>query len=355
MPKNIIKFREIFEDLGVGIAVVNDKGYPVYCNKYLCNLLQYEEKELLNKNFEEFTHKEDIDIDKTLYSDLINNKITYYNLEKRYITKFNEIIWAKLSVSIYNKQLNYSLAIVQDITKEKNQLKKLKSLNSELEEFAYLTSHDLREPFNNIANLTELFMNEYKSLFDQYDDAKFYMDFINKASIRGRAVIEDLLDYSRVKGSKKELEIINLNSLTENIIEDYYTIINEKDVEIFFNFDINLVNVRKGEFNSLFKNLISNAIKFSSNRRKNKIEISNEFLDSFILFKFKDTGIGIDKKHHDKIFKIFKRLHNRDDFEGTGIGLALCQKIIQTHGGDIWVDSKEGEGSTFYFTIPITY
>ncbi len=232
----------------------------------------------------------------------------------------------------------------------------LEAKNKELEQFAYIASHDLQEPLNTISSFIGLIAEDYGDSFDEV--GKESLAFISDASKRMKNLIDALLEYSRL-GRSREYKNVDCNIVLQELQDDLKKIIEETNANI----TIGKLPVVKGseiELRLLFQNLISNAIKFRDAKTIPKIDISctkrgnsKEKVNSFWQFSVKDNGIGIPEEHKERIFAIFQRLHSRDQYQGTGIGLAHCKKIVESHGGEIWLESKEGKGSTFHFTIPV--
>ncbi len=221
--------------------------------------------------------------------------------------------------------------------------------NKELGQYAYIASHDLQEPLRTISNFTGLLQKQYKGKLDQ--DGDNYLDIISSAADRMRTLIKEVLDYS-VLGHDKRIAVMDCNALMQEVLENMSTSIKESSAEI----RIKPLPVLNGfsELKMVFQNLISNAIKFRKPDTPVIITVSARASEKEWLFSIKDNGIGIEDAYHERIFAIFRKLHSRKLYEGTGIGLAHCKKIIDFHGGKIWVESQLGHGSTFYFTIPIT-
>jgi light-regulated signal transduction histidine kinase (bacteriophytochrome) len=225
---------------------------------------------------------------------------------------------------------------------------KLLSSNKEIEQFAYIASHDLQEPLRTISNYTGLFQKRFKGKLGE--EADKHLDFIAGATRRMQSLIRDLLDYSRIEVEKNKIAV-NCDLLIADILSDMTLLITESKAQISAT-HLPVISGYLSGLKSLFQNLITNAIKFRKKNASPIITITAEVKSNEWAFAIKDDGIGIDKLFYNKLFVIFQRLHNKDEYSGTGIGLAQCKKIVDLHGGRIWVESELEKGSTFYFTIP---
>lgn len=237
------------------------------------------------------------------------------------------------------QQLNTSLEI---------RARELLESNAELERFAYVASHDLQEPLRMVSSFLQLLEKRYKDKLDQ--KAHEYIAYAVDGAERMKRLILDLLEYSRVNSSISEKEDVDVNRIIDDLRITYKNVLKETDGTIS-NEQLPLVRGNKTQILQLFQNLIGNAFKYRSNNPP-VINISYEEDNNAYKFAVTDNGLGIDSKFFDKIFIIFQRLHNREQYSGTGIGLAICKKIIDKHGGEIGVTSTHGEGSSFYFTLP---
>ena len=247
------------------------------------------------------------------------------------------------------RKLNESLEqqVIERTSQLESSNKKLAFQLMELEQFAYITNHDLQEPLRTLTHFTQLITDDYSDKLDE--DGKKYIEFIHNAGFRMKELVMDLLEYSLL-GKEVALTLVDCNEIVGHVLADLEDSIGASRALI----TVQQLPVLPGfptELRLLFQNLIMNAIKFQKKDVAPVINISVESQETEWLFSVSDNGIGIDEKYNDKIFIIFQRLHNRSDYEGTGIGLAHCKKIVELHGGRIWVESKPGEGSSFRFTI----
>nr|WP_319374782.1 PAS domain S-box protein [uncultured Methanobacterium sp.] len=227
-------------------------------------------------------------------------------------------------------------------------LKQLKRSNAELEQFAYVASHDLQEPLRMITSFLQLLQRRYEHQLDS--DAHEFIQFAVDGATRMQEMVNDLLAYSRIERKTGKFEDVNTEDILKQIIFDSQLLIEENNADISYD-NLPVVRADYPQMVQVFQNLLSNSIKYN-NQKRPKIHISAEKRDNDWVFKVEDNGIGIDPKHGERVFKIFQRLHARDEYNGTGIGLAIVKRIIERHGGAIWYDSQPGQGATFYFNIP---
>lgn len=251
---------------------------------------------------------------------------------------FKDITERKLS-DIQLKDLNQSLQI---------QAKELATSNAELEQFAYVASHDLQEPLRMVTSFLTQIEKKYGTIID--DKGKQYIHFAVDGAKRMRQIILDLLDFSRIGRADDAYEQVDIGKIIADILALYRKKIEDKKASITIT-NMPVIQTLKVPIRQVFQNLISNSLKYQKTGESASVTISCESNNAFWEFAVKDNGIGIDPDYFEKIFIIFQRLHNKDEFSGTGMGLAVTKKIIENLGGRIWVESVEGEGSTFYFTI----
>jgi signal transduction histidine kinase len=224
----------------------------------------------------------------------------------------------------------------------------LQRSNAELEQFAYVASHDLQEPLRMVASFTQLLAKRYQGKLDQ--DADEFIGFAVDGANRMQMLINDLLAFSRVETRGKPLEPTDCEAVLSRTLANLAAMVQESGAVVTHD-PLPTVLADEMQMGQIFQNLLINALKFKGGETP-QVHIFAQRQGEEWLFGFRDNGIGIDPQHQERIFAIFQRLHRREDFPGTGLGLALCKKIAERHGGRIWVESEPGRGSTFYFTIP---
>ncbi|MFK7907808.1 MAG: ATP-binding protein [Chitinophagales bacterium] len=256
---------------------------------------------------------------------------------------------AWLFYSRYQEQTTMNKLLAQKNEEIQHQNNKLATSNRELEQFAYIASHDLKEPLRNIGGFTSLLERRYIEKGDE--DAKDFMRFISGSVNHMHKLLTDLLAYSRIGMQEDDhTELLDLNDIITQVSSNYQTIIKKHNVQIISS-NLPIIHANRIQMIQLFQNLVGNAIKFKSEKAP-EIHIHCAENTKEFTVSVKDNGIGMEQEYTDKIFVIFQRLHNRTKYEGTGIGLSICKKIVEQHHGKIWVESQSGEGSTFYFSIP---
>jgi light-regulated signal transduction histidine kinase (bacteriophytochrome) len=224
----------------------------------------------------------------------------------------------------------------------------LERSNRELELFAYVASHDLQEPLRMVASYTQLLARRYKDKLDA--DAQEFTAFAVDGAIRMQKLINDLLMYSRVGTKGKPFEPIEGEEILRAVLSNLKIAIQESGAIVSHD-PLPTIHGDPVQLIQVFQNLIGNAIKFRGSAPP-RVHVGVEKKERQWTFSVRDNGIGIDRQYFDRIFVIFQRLHTREEYPGTGIGLAVCKKIVERHGGRIWVESESGKGTTFFLTIP---
>jgi PAS domain S-box-containing protein len=357
LQESEFRYRQIVELAEEGIWVIDSNARTTYVNHAMARMLGYEELEMLGRRIFDFMDEQEQQLT-SLYMERRKQGISEKH-ESKLKSKDGKDVWTYISTSPVMDELGCMLsscALVYNITDRKEVEQQmlqitedLKRSNEELEQFAYVASHDLQEPLRAVTSYTQLFAQRYQGNLDAKADK--YINHIVDGASRMQQLINDLLAYSRLGTRAQEFEIADCNAAVEQSLCNLQIAIAEKQAVITK--DV-MPTVMGDEFQlvQLFQNLIGNAIKFC---REDVpiIHIAAIIQDDEWLFSVRDNGIGIDPEYADRIFIIFGRLHSRREYLGTGIGLAICKRIVERHGGRIWVESLPEQGATFYFTIPI--
>lgn len=355
---------KIFDELQQGVQVIDPDFRYIYLNEVVAthakstvnDLVGYEMEEKFpgiqnTKLFEKIrdcmTHSREANLKNEF--EFPDGSIGYFELRMERI-KEGVIIFSYDATEMVLEQINSKREKTALESELQEKLEELELKNEELKQFSYITSHDLQEPLRTLRGYVDIIQRNYKDSFD--DRGLKYLEFIMLSVDRMSDLINDLLEYSRL-GNQREKEEVDLNELLQEVLHLLEAAIASSGAKITMD-ELPIVYCNKTHLTQLFQNLLSNAIKFKKDFQSPVVHISSERKDGYWIFCIEDNGIGIPEKHHHKIFKVFQRLHNRQKFEGTGIGLAHCAKIIEMNEGKIWVESEPGSGSRFYFTIPCT-
>ena len=250
----------------------------------------------------------------------------------------------------------FFFGILRDITERKNaelaltlKADELARSNQELEQFAYVASHDLQEPLRMVSNYTQLLARRYKDKLDA--DANEFIECAVEGAQRMQALINDLLRLARVGARAKEFTEVPADRIARDAVANLAGTIAESGAEVVVD-PLPTLLCDASQLTQVFQNLIGNALKFRRAGTRPGVTVSARRGDGAWIVSVRDNGIGIERRHQERIFQMFQRLHARSDYPGTGIGLALCKKIVERHGGRVTVESEAGRGSTFSFSIP---
>jgi PAS domain S-box-containing protein len=296
-------------------------------------------------------HPDDRQMVDEAYSDSLHANRDNYEIEHRVVRPDGTIRYVHEKCEHHRDgsgKIIRSVGMVHDITEQRQAQEALKRSNQELEQFAYVASHDLQEPLRAIVGFLQLLQGRYANQIDE--TGRHFIERSVKAGHRMQTLIRELLTLSRVTTKGARFASTDLNPLVKDVLESLQPIIQEKNADICCAGLPNLT-IDAGQIQSLFQNLIVNAVRYNESP-KPVIEIGCRELDDVYHFFVKDNGIGISPKYYQRIFMVFQRLHTDREYPGTGLGLALCKKIVERHGGTIWVESQPKGGSTFYFTLP---
>jgi PAS domain S-box-containing protein len=350
-------FRLVTENALDIITILEADGTIRYESLSIETVLGYKRKGLIGKHYSELIHPDDLpDVMKT-FNQLIQDPGFILFLQAR--CRHKDGSWRILEIMANNLIDNPAVKGIvvnsRDITERKkaeeglNQMAdELKRSNTDLQQFAYAAAHDLQEPLVGIAGFGKLLSKQYKGKYDAKADE--LITFINDGVKRMQNLIKDLLEYSRVGTERTKFKLIDSSMPLALALANLQRSIEENGVVVTYD-TLPTVFADSSQLSMLFQNLIGNAIKFRGKTSPN-VHISAERKEIEGLFSVSDNGLGIDPSKAESIFVVFKRLHSKEEYPGTGIGLAICKKIVERHGGRIWVESKPGQGSTFFFTLP---
>jgi PAS domain S-box-containing protein len=354
------RFRRMFESAAIGFAIVELDGRFRAANRSLCEMLGYTEAELQRLTFQDVTYPEDLKLDLALVERLLAGEIESYRLEKRFLHKQGHNVWVLIAISVVrgpDGAPQYFISQGTDISVQKeaeqglaNRATDLERSNAELEQFAYVASHDLRQPLRTVASYAELLAERYLGELDERGDR--WITYVLGGVDRMQRLIDDLLALARVHthgGAFVETDTAALAMRTWEQVGHEYP--GQSSLE---HQSLPTIVADTGQLEQLFQNLFDNALKYSRPGIPLEVRVSAAPVGGepgVWEFTFSDNGIGFDMVYADRIFEIFQRLHHSDEYEGTGIGLAICKRIVGRHGGQITVESVPGQGTRFRFTL----
>ncbi|MGB9004802.1 MAG: ATP-binding protein [Candidatus Aminicenantales bacterium] len=349
-------FRALAENANDGILIAVGQGTYAYANKRASEITGFGAAEVLKTGIRDLIHPDEVKKVMERYKKRLAGEPAPPRYETIIIRQDGKSVPIELSASktVWHGQ-PADLFIFRDITERREAeanldktISELARSNKELEQFAYIASHDLQEPLRMVASFTQLLAERYK---DQLDEkAKKYIDYAVDGAVRMQRLINDLLTYSRVGTRGKPPEPADSNSVLGEAIKNLAAMI-EENRAVITNDELPTVLADASQLVQVFQNLLANSIKFRG-KDNPRIHVSAQDHGREWIFSIRDNGIGIDPQYADRVFLIFQRLHTKEEYPGTGIGLAICRRIVERHGGKIWFESKPGKGSTFFFTLP---
>jgi len=350
------RYRTLFDHAGDEIYVHDLEGHFLDVNPVACQQLGYSRQELL-----EMTPR---DIDTPDHAARVPERTQQLIREKHifFEARHRRRDGTTYPVEINSRYIDYDgqpaiLSTARDITERKEAARQIEQYaadlarsNKELEQFAYVVSHDLQEPARMVKGYVELLNQRYQNQLDAQAD--IFLHYAVDGAERMQEMIQALLDLSRIETHAQTFAPIDTEALVKRTLTMLHTIIEESNATITHT-SLPTVHAEPAQLAQVFQNLITNALKFRREDVPPRIHIKAKGEDNTWVFSVADNGIGVDPGQADRIFQVFQRLHTQEEYPGTGIGLALSQKIVERHGGRIWVESAPSEGATFYFTLPM--
>ncbi|PKM96555.1 MAG: hypothetical protein CVU79_12875 [Elusimicrobia bacterium HGW-Elusimicrobia-3] len=359
------KLRSAFAKAAIGFAITSPNGRFVDANPAYCALTGYDIWELRTLEFPQLIHPDDFAENMKRIKRLLAGEITGFVVQNRYVRKGGGAVWVQKSVSLVRDAegaARWIIALVEDITMRKqaeeavreahDQLQdhagRLQETNKELESFAYTISHDLRAPLRAINGFSRILSEEFGPSLGE--EGKRRLGVIETNAIKMGALIDDLLAFSRAGRTAMSTSKIDMNSLVADVVETLKASHADGKTDIH----VDALAAAHGDpalIRQVLANLIENAMKFSRKKPEPRLEVGSFERNGDRVYFVKDNGVGFDMKYHDKLFGVFNRLVSEQEFEGTGVGMAIVQRLVSRHGGRVWAEAEPGEGATFFFTL----
>lgn len=359
------RFRASFENAPIGMAIVSLAGVLLQVNRSLCDILGYSESELVGEGLAPITHPDDLPANLELIRRAVAGQIDSFRMDKRNIHADGHIVWGRLSTALVRDVTGtplYLISQIEDVTdaveakasleQSTAELEKraaeLERSNADLAQFAYAVSHDLSEPLRMISTYLHLFTSRYGGELDE--DADEFMSVLNESVGRMQVMIRDLLAYSRA-GSAETFEPIDLNDVAAEVLANLAERIATTGADIALG-ELPVVVGDPSQLRQVLQNLISNSLKFVEADVAPRVRVDTERSDDLWRISVRDNGIGIEPRFRARVFIPFQRLHTQDTYPGTGVGLAIAKRIVEHHGGTMWMEALPEGGSQFSFTLP---
>ncbi|MBN1785629.1 MAG: PAS domain S-box protein [Candidatus Methanofastidiosa archaeon] len=342
------RYFSLFNHTGAPTIMIDKNSTILLTNPQFNNLMGYENEEIINK----MKWSNMIDLKDRKPTVLMLNRMRNvktlkpFTREAQVHTKTGETHYTSLTFSFIPNS-EFIVVTIFDLTDRKKLEVELKKINEDLQNFTFTVSHDLKEPLRNISSLATYLKRDYSDKMDK-DGVEFLNMLVSSVSTMSQ-LVDDLLTLSRVGRKNVDFSFVDFNELINEVVKDIEKFIKERNAVVKCS-NLPRALVQKTWMKQVFQNLIQNGIKFNDSPTPT-IEIGYTNHNFYYEFSVKDNGIGIPKEYHERIFKLFEQLHPREEYGGTGAGLAIVKKIVKEHKGDIWLDSEEGKGTTIYFTI----
>ncbi|MEO6405640.1 MAG: PAS domain S-box protein [Ferruginibacter sp.] len=360
-----LKFQHLIENSVDVMLLVNDKREVIFASPSVQTMMGYHPEEILGIRLAQLAAKEDLPEMLIHFEKILSSPSVPYTLEYRVNTKEGNLKWVEGTINnlLHVEGVNSIVINQRDISKRKETEKLLQQLNEslekqaielsasnvELEKFAYIASHDLQQPLRMVNSFLKLLQKKYE---DQLDEtAQQYINYAVDGGERMKELINALMEYSRLGTKNLSCEQIDMNTIAHYVVNLFSKTIKESNALVQIH-NLPILYADKIRMRQLLQNLLGNALKYKADKFP-QIDISAENKNGSWVFCVADNGIGIKEKDSSKIFEIFRRLHTQTEYEGTGIGLSICKKIVEAHGGKIWIEPNEPMGTKFFFSIKI--
>jgi PAS domain S-box-containing protein len=354
--------RGTFEDAAIGFAAIELDDRFRATNRSFSDMLGYTQAELAERTVAEVTHPDDVAMTAAHRTRLLSGEIRSFQIEKRYLHRDGHIVWAVLTVTLAKDQHGapaHFVSQVTDISARKaaeqalaRHAADLERSNADLEAFAYVASHDLQQPLRTVSSYAQLFHDRYQSRLDERADR--WLGFIVGGVERMQRLVNDLLALARIRTDGGAFTPTDTRGIVDRTWHALKASYGTDHARLSLG-TLPVISADGAQLQQLFQNLLDNAWKYR--RPMVMLHVAVDATrhaggDAVWEFSVRDNGIGLDMTHADRIFEIFQRLHREQDYGGTGIGLAICRRIVERHGGRIWVRARPGHGATFSFTLP---
>lgn len=346
------KYSVLVENSLTGIYIDQDEKI-VYANGRFANIYKYTKEELIGVEAWKLVHPEDRQLTNEIRARRLKGQNAPAEYEARGLTRLGETIW----ILRRNSLIEYDgrpaiLGNIVDITEQKGAEQELRNINRELENFVDIVSHDLKIPIISIQGFSSRLLKNYQDRLGE--KGRRYVDQIKTSADRMENLVSELLALSRIGRVVSEFADVSSRTILKKAVASLKHSLNENGIELVLGKNLPTIHCDAERIYQVFENVLSNAIKFVRLEKNPRIEVGSEDGGTFHRFHVKDNGIGIDPLYHREIFKRFRRLKEVQDGRGTGLGLAIVERIVENHGGKVWVESQKGKGATFYFTLPKT-
>jgi PAS domain S-box-containing protein len=344
------KYTTLVENSLTGIYIDQDEKI-VFANHRFAEIYRYPREKLVGIESWKIVHPEDRDLTSEIRARRLKGEEAPLEYEARGLTKDGETIWIKRR----NTRMEYKgrpavLGNIVDITEQKRAEEELRNMNEELKNFVHAVSHDLKNPIISVHGFSSRLLKKYQEKLGE--EGQNYLDHIMASARQMELLVSDLLALSSIGRVVSPFKDVSSLEIVKNVTSGLQHRLKDSGIELVVADNLPTIYCDGARIFQVFENLLTNATKFMGGTKNPKIEIGYEDRGDFHQFYMRDNGIGIEPKYHLKIFETFHRLEEIEDEEGTGLGLAIVKRIVNNHGGSVWVDSKKGKGATFYFTLP---